>query len=66
MGTLATVAKIPFKLKGQIEKIFVVAIASSRLGTKRNRFAENISYKFRLLRSSTGTNIQEYVSNRIN
>ena len=33
-GTQANVAKIPFKLKGQIEKIFRRLLVSPRLGTK--------------------------------
>jgi len=34
VGTQAKVAKIPFKLKDQIEKIFRFLLASPRLGTK--------------------------------
>ena len=34
MGTQANVTKIPFKLKGQIEKIFCRLLASPRLFTK--------------------------------
>jgi len=34
VGTQANVAKIPFKLKGQIEKIFRRLLVSPRLGTK--------------------------------
>jgi len=42
VGTQANVAKIPFKLKGQIEKIFVRVLASPRLGTKGTDLLENV------------------------
>ena len=67
VGTQAHVAKIPFKLNGQIERICRRLLASPRLGTKVY-FTENNWYKLRLLiqPSSTGTNIQEYASGPIN
>jgi len=49
VGTQANVAKIPFKLKGQIEKIFGRLLASPRLGTKGMDLLKMSGTSFRCL-----------------
>jgi len=71
VGTQANVAKTPFKLRGQIERIFCRLSSLACVPTawyKRDGFIENVWYKLRLLSqpSCTRTNIQECASGLMN